>query len=235
MAMTEVEEDEVGAFGVDRTTGPIPVFDNHCGGADAAGDVHCGGALAGTILKGEFGFVDGENSIFGIIEQKEEKNAVYDSDKIEEMFVNTEGGEDPKAGFQYVQCPGLCRGVVYRGPVRICGRRCWLRYGHLCTHRCDEHWNWNLKDKKAVYDENVNLRDKEVACSDSENKSLKDKKIAYSEGMCSEDWKATCDEDTDPQDVKVIYDKETGEYMPMQMRGGMFMLKLWVRKSTEGF
>ena len=32
-----------------------------------------------------------------------------------------------------------------------------------------------------------------------------------------------------------IYDKETGEYMPMQMRGGMFMLKLWVRKSTEGF
>ena len=32
-----------------------------------------------------------------------------------------------------------------------------------------------------------------------------------------------------------IYDKETGEYMPMQMRGGMFMLKLWVRKPTEGF
>ena len=32
-----------------------------------------------------------------------------------------------------------------------------------------------------------------------------------------------------------IYDKETGEYTPMQMRGGMFMLKLWVRKPTEGF
>ena len=80
MAMTEVEEDEVGAFGVDRTTGPIPVSDDHCGGADAAGDVHCGGAPAGTILKDKLNFVDGENSIFGIREQKEEKNAVYDSD-----------------------------------------------------------------------------------------------------------------------------------------------------------
>ena len=20
-----------------------------------------------------------------------------------------------------------------------------MRYGHLCTHRCDDHWNWNLE------------------------------------------------------------------------------------------
>ena len=29
-----------------------------------------------------------------------------------------------------------------------------------------------------------------------------------------------------------IEDKETGEYMPIQLKGGMFMLKLWVRKAA---
>ena len=77
MVRTEVGEDEVGAFGVDRTTGPVPVSDDNCGGADAAGDAHCGGALAGTILEDRFDFVGRENSIFSISEQK---NVVYDND-----------------------------------------------------------------------------------------------------------------------------------------------------------
>ena len=42
---------------------------------------------------------------------------------------------------QDAQCPALCRGLSRRGPGLICGRRCCLRYGHSCTHRCDEHWD----------------------------------------------------------------------------------------------
>ena len=30
-----------------------------------------------------------------------------------------------------------------------------------------------------------------------------------------------------------IEDKETGEFMPIQLKGGMFMLKLWVRKAAD--
>ena len=35
--------------------------------------------------------------------------------------------------------------------MRICWRRCCIRYGHLCTPRCEEHLNWNLKDAMDIY------------------------------------------------------------------------------------
>ena len=52
---------------------------------------------------------------------------------------------------QDVQRQALCRGLNRRGPGLICGRRCCLRYGHLCTHRCDEHWDWNMNYKECIY------------------------------------------------------------------------------------
>ena len=26
-----------------------------------------------------------------------------------------------------------------------------MRYGHLCTHRCDDHWNWNLEIEEVYF------------------------------------------------------------------------------------
>ena len=125
------------------------------------------------------------------------------TEKIDEMFKSAEKDEDLKAGsdpmdprentrgdwpcpktcitdgaeLQDVQCPGLCRGVVYRGPVRICGKRCCLRYGHVCTHRCDEQWNWNLKDEMVICDESMNLKDMMVIRDESKNSE--DKMVIY--------------------------------------------------------
>jgi len=33
-----------------------------------------------------------------------------------------------------------------------------LRYGHLCTHRCDDHWNWNLEIEEIYF-----VKDKDYA------------------------------------------------------------------------
>ena len=33
-----------------------------------------------------------------------------------------------------------------------------MRYGHLCTHRCDDHWNWNLEIEEIYF-----VKDKDYA------------------------------------------------------------------------
>ena len=60
-------------------------------------------------------------------------------------------GKEKVEQLQDVQCPATCRSLSRRGPGRICGRRCVLRYGHVCTHRCDEHWGWNMEEMKIYY------------------------------------------------------------------------------------
>ena len=59
--------------------------------------------------------------------------------------------------------------------MRICGKRCCLRYGHLCTHRCDEYWNWNLKDAMVTYGERKNYAGiiKDDEAKEPENKGLR--------------------------------------------------------------
>ena len=67
-------------------------------------------------------------------------------------MIGESGEKERIEELQDVQCPATCRGLR-RGPGRgrICGKRCCLRYGHLCTHRCDDHWNWNLEVEKVYY------------------------------------------------------------------------------------
>ena len=33
-----------------------------------------------------------------------------------------------------------------------------MRYGHLCTHRCDDHWSWNLEIEEIYF-----VKDKDYA------------------------------------------------------------------------
>ena len=85
-------------------------------------------------------------SEFGIAE-------VSDIAEPEKVRMIGEPGEKEKIEtLQDVQCPATCRGLR-RGPGRgrICGKRCCLRYGHLCTHRCDDHWNWNLEVEEIYF------------------------------------------------------------------------------------
>ena len=95
-------------------------------GASVAGSVRVNGALAGNIS---------ENDVM---------------QKVEKIYMS--GEKERIKEFQDVQCSATCRGLR-RGPGRgrICGKRCCLRYGHLCTHRCDDHWNWNLEIEEAYF------------------------------------------------------------------------------------
>ena len=122
-------------------------------GVSAAGSVRVNGALAGNISEdGMMQMVNEDNSLsdmlseFGIAE-------VSDVAELEKVRMIGELGEKEKIEtLQDVQCLATCRGLR-RGPGRgrICGKRCCLRYGHLCTHRCDDHWNWNLEVEKVYY------------------------------------------------------------------------------------
>ena len=95
-------------------------------GVSVAGSVRVNGALAGNIS---------ENDVM---------------QKVEKIYVS--GEKEKIKEFQDEQCSATCRGLR-RGPGRgrICGKRCCLRYGHLCTHRCDDHWNWNLEIEETYF------------------------------------------------------------------------------------
>ena len=70
---------------------------------------------------------------FGIAEVSD----VAESEKVRMIGESSEKEKDE--ALQDVQCSATCRSLSRDGPSRICGKRCCLSYGHICTHRCDEH------------------------------------------------------------------------------------------------
>ena len=113
--------------------------DVRANGSGVAGSVRVSGALAGDVS---------ENDVM----QKVEK-------------VDTSGEKERIKEFQDEQCSATCRGLR-EGPGRgrICGKRCCLRYGHLCTHRCDDHWNWNLEIEEIYFAKDKDfVKDKDYA------------------------------------------------------------------------
>ena len=121
-------------------------------GVSAASSVRVNGALAGNISENcVMKLVNEDNSLSGKL--YESGNAeVFDDVKYKKDEMVGEPGEKEKSEtLQDVQCPATCRSLSREGPGRICGKRCCLSYGHICTHRCDEHWGWNLEKMKVYY------------------------------------------------------------------------------------
>jgi len=135
----------------DRLDELFPLDDVRVNGVSTAGSVRVNGALAGKISE-EYAkeVMDKDDSLSGKLCESGEAESFDNAGYAKEETASASGKE--KVGqLQDVQCPATCRSLSRRGPGRICGRRCVLKYGHICTHRCDEHWGWNLEEMKIYY------------------------------------------------------------------------------------
>ena len=122
-----------------RVNGVCIAADVRVNGVSAAGGVRVNGALAGNISEDDVvQMVNEDDSIseFGMPSVKEKDVMLQDT-----------------------QCPAVCESLSRDGPSRICGRRCCLSYGHICTHRCMDHWGWNLEVMKVYSTKNADYID----------------------------------------------------------------------------
>ena len=118
-------------------------------GVSAAGSVRVNGALAGNISENcVMKLVNEDNSLSGKLYESGNAEVFDDAKYKKEKMVGEPGEKEKSETLQDVQCPATCRSLSREGPGRICGKRCCLSYGHICTHRCDEHWGWNLEKMK---------------------------------------------------------------------------------------
>ena len=122
-----------------RVNGVCIAADVRVNGVSAAGGVRVNGALAGNISEDDVvQMVNEDDSIseFGMPSVKEKDVMLQDT-----------------------QCPAVCGSLSRDGPGRICGGRCCLSYGHICTHRCMDHWGWNLEVMKVYSTKNADYID----------------------------------------------------------------------------
>ena len=137
-----------------RTTGAHNGFCRECHVDDVSeepssrADVRVNGVGIDADVRASGSGVAGSVRVSGALAEDVSVNDV--TQKAEEIVMS--GEKERIEEFQDVQCSATCRGLR-RGPGRgrICGKRCCLRYGHLCTHRCDDHWDWNLEIEDVHY------------------------------------------------------------------------------------